>query len=88
MSFEVFDGNSLKDMLLEAIRYGDQPEVRARLRQKIDNALDRENLLSILNRDALARSGEHEPRTSLCCKGGNGKSRGTPPPAILRVPFL
>jgi superfamily II DNA or RNA helicase len=52
---EVFDGNSLKDMLLEAIRYGDQPEVRARLSQKIDNALDRENLLSILNRDALAQ---------------------------------
>ena len=38
---EVFDGNSLKDMLVEAIRYGDQPEVRARLTQKIDNALDR-----------------------------------------------
>ena len=52
---EVFEGNSLKDMLLEAIRYGDQPEVRARLSQKIDNALDRENLLSVLNRDALAQ---------------------------------
>ncbi|MBL9169823.1 MAG: DUF3883 domain-containing protein [Verrucomicrobiales bacterium] len=51
---EVFDGNSLKDMLLEAIRYGDQPEVRARLSQKIDNALNREHLLTILNRDALA----------------------------------
>jgi SNF2 family DNA or RNA helicase len=42
---EVFDGNSLKDMLLEAIRYGDQPEVRARLGQKIDNALDRDHLI-------------------------------------------
>jgi superfamily II DNA or RNA helicase len=52
---EVFDGNSLKDMLLEAIRYGDQPEVRNRLSQRIDNALDRENLLNILNRDALAQ---------------------------------
>jgi superfamily II DNA or RNA helicase len=52
---EVFDGNSLKDMLLEAIRYGDQPEVRARLSQKIDNALNREHLLTILNRDALAQ---------------------------------
>lgn len=52
---EVFDGKSLKDMLLEAIRYGDQPEVRARLGQKIDNALNREHLLSILNRDALAQ---------------------------------
>lgn len=52
---EVFEGNSLKDMLLEAIRYGDQPEVRARLNQTIDNALDREHLMTILNRDALAQ---------------------------------
>ena len=52
---EVFEGRSLKDMLLEAIRYGDQPEVRARLSQKIDNALDSEHLMSILNRDALAQ---------------------------------
>ncbi|NTU49920.1 MAG: DUF3883 domain-containing protein, partial [Desulfobulbaceae bacterium] len=52
---EVFEGNSLKDMLLEAIRYGDQPEVRARLSQKIDNALDREHLMTLLNRDALAQ---------------------------------
>ena len=52
---EVFEGNSLKDMLLEAIRYGDQPEVRARLNQTIDNILDREHLMTILNRDALAQ---------------------------------
>ena len=52
---EVFDGNSLKDMLVEAIRYGDQPDVRARLSQTIDNALDREHLMTILNRDALAQ---------------------------------
>ncbi len=51
---EVFEGNSLKDMLLEAIRYGDQPERHARLSQKIDNAFDREHLMTILNRDALA----------------------------------
>lgn len=52
---EVFEGNSLKDMLLEAIRYGDQPEVRARLNQTIDNVLDREHLMTILGRDALAQ---------------------------------
>ena len=39
---EVFEGISLKDLLLEAIRYGDQPEVRARLSQSIDNAFDRD----------------------------------------------
>ncbi len=52
---EVFEGNSLKDMLLEAIRYGDQPTVRARLNQTIDNVFDREHLMTILNRDALAQ---------------------------------
>ena len=52
---EVFDGKSLKEMLVDAIRYGDQPEVRARLSQRIDNALDRDHLMGILNRDALAQ---------------------------------
>ena len=52
---EVFDGISLKDLLLEAIRYGDKPEVRARLGQKIDIALDLDHLKEILKRDALAQ---------------------------------
>jgi superfamily II DNA or RNA helicase len=52
---EVFEGNSLKDMLLEAIRYGDRPDIRAKLSQQIDSALDREHLMTILNRDALAQ---------------------------------
>ena len=28
-----FDGKPLRDLLIEAIRYGEQPEVRARLNQ-------------------------------------------------------
>ena len=52
---EVFEGISLKDLLLEAIRYGDQPEVRARLSQHIENAFDRDKLRDILNRNALAQ---------------------------------
>ncbi|HOQ40906.1 MAG TPA: helicase-related protein [Smithellaceae bacterium] len=52
---EVFEGNSLKDMLLEAIRYGDRPDIHAKLSQKIDNALDHEHLMNILNREALAQ---------------------------------
>lgn len=51
---EVFEETSLKDLLLQAIRYGDQPEVRARLGRKIENALDHEHLKSILDRNALA----------------------------------
>jgi SNF2 family DNA or RNA helicase len=52
---EVFEEKSLKDLLIEAIRYGDKPEVRARLTKKIDQALDRDHLKSLLNRNALAQ---------------------------------
>ncbi|OEC93553.1 helicase-related protein [Rhizobium sp. YK2] len=52
---EVFEETSLKDLLLEAIRYGDRPDVRARLTQKIDRALDHDHLKSLLNRNALAQ---------------------------------
>src|SRR5437867_1950672 len=52
---EVFEETSLKDLLLEAIRYGDRPEVRARLTKKIDQALDHDHLKSLLDRNALAQ---------------------------------
>jgi SNF2 family DNA or RNA helicase len=51
---EVFEDTSLKSLLMDAIRYGDQPEVRARLTQQINEALDHDNLKSLLNRNALA----------------------------------
>lgn len=52
---EVFEDSSLKDLLMQAVRYGDQPEVRARLSQKIDQALDHDHLKSLLGRNALAQ---------------------------------
>ncbi len=52
---EVFEETSLKDLLIQAIRYGDQPEVRSRLTRKIDQALDHDHLKSLLNRNALAQ---------------------------------
>lgn len=52
---DVFEEVSLKQLLLDAIRYGDRPEVRARLTQKIDHAFDHEHLKQLLNRSALAQ---------------------------------
>jgi hypothetical protein len=49
-----FEGDSLRDLLIKAIRYGEQPEVRARLTQVIENALDRNQLQSLLEERALA----------------------------------
>ena len=37
-----FEGRPLRELLIEAIRYGDLPEVRARLTQAVDSALDRD----------------------------------------------
>jgi SNF2 family DNA or RNA helicase len=49
-----FDGRGLRELLIEAIRYGDQPEVRARLTRVIENALDHDKLQVLLEEKALA----------------------------------
>jgi SNF2 family DNA or RNA helicase len=37
---ELFEGQALRDLLVEAIRYGDATEIRQRLFQKVDDAVD------------------------------------------------
>ncbi len=49
-----FEGRPLRDLLLEAIRYGERPEVRAKLTQAIANAVDRPQLQALLEERALA----------------------------------
>ena len=50
---EAFENRSLKELLVEAIRYGDSPEVRARMSQVIDYSLDTDRLKEIIKRNAL-----------------------------------
>lgn len=49
-----FEGRLLRDLLIEAIRYGDQPEVKARLTKVLDHALDRGKLQDLLEERSLA----------------------------------
>src|SRR5256885_1052267 len=49
-----FEGRSLRDLLIEAIRYGERPDVQARLTQVIENAVDRTHLQDLLEERALA----------------------------------
>ena len=49
-----FEGRPLRDLMVEAIRYGEQPEVRARLATAVDHALDRAQLRDLLEERALA----------------------------------
>jgi SNF2 family DNA or RNA helicase len=49
-----FDGRPLRDLLIEAIRYGDQPDVRARLTLAIEDGVDRPHLEGLIEDRALA----------------------------------
>jgi SNF2 family DNA or RNA helicase len=51
----LFDNRPLRDLIVEAIRYGDRPDVRARLFSIVDEALDREHLQALLEERALTR---------------------------------
>jgi superfamily II DNA or RNA helicase len=52
---KVFQGHELRNLLIEAIRYGDRPDVKARLDKVVETALDRDNLQRLLEEHALAR---------------------------------
>ncbi|MFZ2651785.1 MAG: helicase-related protein [Burkholderiaceae bacterium] len=49
-----FEGKLLRDLLIQAIRYGERPEVKAYLATVLDNALDRSHLQDLLEDRALA----------------------------------
>jgi SNF2 family DNA or RNA helicase len=59
---EVFEEKSLKDLLIEAIRYGADPEVRGRLHRKLEGALDTQHLEAIIKRNALCEEVMDERR--------------------------
>ena len=48
-----FTDTSLRSLLIDAIRYGDQPEIKARLTQTLDSVLDREHLQGLIEESAL-----------------------------------
>lgn len=50
---ELFEGTALKDLLFQAIQYGEQEEVKARLFRQVDGAVDQDHLLELLQRRAL-----------------------------------
>jgi len=52
---KLFRETSLRELLMEAIRYGDRPDVRDRLNQAVDNLVDRQHCQDLLEDRALAR---------------------------------
>ena len=65
-----FEGRPLRELLLDAIRYGEQPEVRTRLDTAVDQALDRSALQALLEErqlvhDAMDASRVHRVREEM-----------------------
>ena len=50
---EAFDNISLKDLLVEAIRYGEDPKIKAKMNEVIEGALDADHIKEIIRRNAL-----------------------------------
>ncbi|OLC62941.1 MAG: hypothetical protein AUH89_00580 [Ktedonobacter sp. 13_1_40CM_4_52_4] len=50
----LFDNRPLRDLIVEAIRYGDRADVRAKLTHVVDQALDHQHLQALLEERALA----------------------------------
>lgn len=59
---ELFEGTALKDLLFQAIQYGEQDEVKARLLRQVDGAVDQTHLLELLRRRALTNDTMPEAR--------------------------
>ncbi len=59
-----FEGRPLRDLLIEAIRYGDQPAVRARLTRAIEHGVDRPHLLELIEDRALAHDAMDSSRVA------------------------
>jgi superfamily II DNA or RNA helicase len=51
----LFEARALRELLMEAIRYGELPEVRAALFKAVDNAVDRQRIIDLLEERALVR---------------------------------
>jgi superfamily II DNA or RNA helicase len=51
----LFEARPLRELLVEAIRYGDRPEVKAKLDRAVESAVDRRHLEELLEERALVR---------------------------------
>ena len=54
---ELFEARPLRELFMEAIRYGDRQDVRERLFEAIDGAVDIENIDALVARNKLTREG-------------------------------
>ena len=67
---ELFEGTALRDLLVQAIQYGEQEDVKAKLFKAVDGAVDQQHLLDLLQRrqltnDTMPAAHVHELRIEM-----------------------
>ena len=50
-----FGGKSLKDLMIEAVKYGEKPEIKARLTKQVSDAVDTNRIRELLNKESLTQ---------------------------------
>ena len=81
----LFEQTPLRKLLVEAIRYGDQPEVRARLEQAVDNAVDRERVRELLEARSLATESMDITQIAAHPRGDGALRRPAPAAPLHQV---
>ncbi|MCA9964436.1 MAG: DUF3883 domain-containing protein [Anaerolineales bacterium] len=51
---QLFEQTPLRKLLMDAVRYGDRPDIRAKLNQAVDNAVDRDHVRELVESRSLA----------------------------------
>ena len=54
---QLFSGRSLRELLMDAVRYNERPDVKAQLQLEIEGAVDQRHLEDLLAQRALVRQG-------------------------------
>ena len=50
-----FGDKSLKDLMIEAVKYGEKPEIKARLTKQVSDAVDTDRIRELLNKESLTQ---------------------------------
>ncbi|MDA2938965.1 SNF2-related protein, partial [Acidobacteria bacterium AH-259-A15] len=61
----LFDQKALRDLLMEAVRYGNDPKVKERLDQVVDGVINREHLQEVLDQRALVNDSMDTSRIQI-----------------------
>ena len=72
---ELFEGHALRDLLVDAIRYGDRPEKKAELFRKVDGAVDVEAIEKLVAERKLTSEGMDPHAVAKSANRWSGRRR-------------